>query len=182
MENDIKIPISNLKRSLLFLGCIAFFVVGYYMFNAESSRKYPQWFLELWGVITMVFSGVCGVFLLSFYDRNKGIIINEEGIWDNTSMISVGLVKWEDIQQIRKMEIGRTPHIILDLKPQKMDLYINKIKNPIKRKFLAFNMKQFGYAITATMLKIKSEELYSTLQSELNKYKERKRDERKEVF
>ena len=41
-QNEIIVPFSIFKHILLLLGSIAFVVTGFFMFNAEPTRKYPE--------------------------------------------------------------------------------------------------------------------------------------------
>ena len=55
------------------------------------------------GFISIIFFGGMGILITKKLFENKyGIKINDEGIYDNSTYINSGLIKWENIERIEK--------------------------------------------------------------------------------
>lgn len=175
---EIKIPISNKKMIFLILGALAFVLIGiWFVTNPESlstrTRNRNPYLTQIVGIVSMVFFGLCFIFMIiKLLDKKfKGIIINEKGIDDNSSGISVGLVEWKDIKGFRAIEIQKNKSLMIITKnPEK---YISKATNKISKKFMEWNWKGFGspLAISVTSLKIKFDELEKILNEYFECYK-----------
>lgn len=99
MDTIVKIPINRLKILLYLLGSLAFVIGGVDMFFAQPTRRHSVLELKIIGSLCILFFGLgVLVFIIQFF--RKGLIISEEGIEDDCSFISLGLIKWEVIRRI----------------------------------------------------------------------------------
>jgi len=58
-------------------------------------------FLKSIGFFVIAFFGtIAGVIFKEMFNKPYGIKINEKGIYDNSSVINSGLIKWENIDRI----------------------------------------------------------------------------------
>jgi len=105
------------------------------------------------------------------FENKYGIKINDEGIYDNSTSINSGLIKWENIESIEKSKVVNQNFIIVIV--NNPNDFIDRQKNILTRKNVETNFKKFGspIQISTNGLKIKFEELYEIMISELNKRK-----------
>lgn len=172
MEEKIEIPLSKLKIALLLIAAIAFAVLGIlFAINPEqwAGTKSPE-FIRIMGVISTIFAGIGSIFIgRKLFDEKLGLTIDNEGITDNTSATSVGLIDWEDIVGIERVEIASTK--ILLILTNKPDKYIERAKNGLAKRAMKSNYKMYGtpISIISSPLKMKFTELENLIVSEFNK-------------
>lgn len=165
-----------MKIGLLFIGAVVFVILGiqFALNPAEwlSPRSKSPEFIRTMGLISVAFFGTCGIFIgRKLFDRKIGLTIDEKGITDNTNTISIGLIEWDDITGIDKVEIARTK--ILIIKTDKPNKYIERAKNEIYKRAMKINNKTYGspISIISGSLKMNFSELENLIQSELKKRK-----------
>lgn len=163
----IEIPQSRKKAVLLLLGCLLFVVAGFYIL------KTPKLYI---GIASIAFFGL-GVIvaIIKLLDKRKGVIIDSKGITDNTTFISVGLIEWEDIIELRPMFVVSEFFVLVEVSdPEK---YISKTNNKIKIFLMGRKLKKYNspISIANSTLKCKNEVLYNLMQTALEQYKETKK-------
>jgi hypothetical protein len=138
MKEQIIIPTSKKFISLALLGSVLFTVGGMYMFNAEPSEKYSSIDLRFRGFSTMAFFGLAGLYcLIKLFDNKPGLIIDENGIWNNSSIISNHTIKWNELSGAGLTKFGREKIIFLYFKDNKS--FIIKF-NLIERFIMRLNL------------------------------------------
>ena len=118
----------------------------------------------------MLFFGLGAVYMLrKLFDNSVGLTISEEGITDNSSAVSVGLIEWQDITGVETLEIASNKILLVHTNnPEK---YMERAYNFFSRKAMQANYKMYGtpLSITANALQIKYKELeqliYETLEN-----------------
>lgn len=120
------------------------------------------------GFLSILFFGGMGILISKkLFGKEPGIKINEEGIYDNSTTLNSGLIKWENVETIEKSKVANQKFIrIMVNNPND---FINRQKNPLTRKSVETNFKKFGspIQISTNGLKITYDELYDVLVSEL---------------
>lgn len=162
MTNELKIPLSKNKILLFFLGSIIFVALGIWFLNdpeklANSSyRPKSAEFIQIIGIVAVVFFGVCGLFTFKkLFDKKDGLIINQDGIIDNASGTSVGLVKWTDITGIEITQVHSQKFIMIEVSnPQ---YYINLQKNRIGKMAMKANYNKYGTPISISANSLKTD-------------------------
>ena len=162
---------------LLFIGSLAFVILGC-LFSIEPDRFISPVFqnrelMRIAGIASVVFFGLGAAFIFKkLFDKKVGLIIDEEGITDNSSAISVGLIEWQDIKGIETLQIASTK--LLMLQTDQPEKYIGKAKNGFSRRAMKANNKMYGspLSLNATTLQIKYEELERLVREELKKRNE----------
>ena len=128
--------------------------------------------VRIMGVLGIVLFGAAGVFgIKKLFDKKVGLIIDKNGITDNSSALSIGLIEWKDINGIELTQVNSIKFLRIGVKnPEK---YISKAKNGIKAKLMKINMNMYGSPIyiTSNSLKYNFEELETIAQSEFKKNK-----------
>lgn len=107
-----EINIKTNKKKLIFLFfmsfVLAFFSFWYILYPSDFvniiTRRKELIFIA--GVIGSVIFGVSSIWIFfRLFDNKPGLIINEQGIIDNTNTGSIGLIKWDDIIEVRHKRI-----------------------------------------------------------------------------
>ncbi|MEK3887954.1 STM3941 family protein [Bacillus sp. FSL K6-3431] len=87
--------------------------------------------LKIIGVITGVIFGLCLIYYINVLIKRKpALIVSNEGIFDQSSFIGAGLVKWEEIEDIDFIYFSG--QLFLGIKTQDPNLIVNR-SNGIKR-------------------------------------------------
>ena len=122
--------------------------------------------------ISVIFFGAIAItIMLKMRDKKPGLIVSEEGIIDNSSGISAGLITWNDIEDITTAKVMSQKFLMIIVKnPQD---YINRVTNPIKRNTMTLNYKSYGspISISANALETDFDDLYLLLTETFNKNK-----------
>ncbi|WP_431160940.1 STM3941 family protein [Flagellimonas beolgyonensis] len=178
MNNRIEIPLSKKKIALLLLGSIAFVVCGIWI-ATNPERFIPNIFritdpeiIRIGGIVGILFFGATGIYGIKKLSDNKvGLIIDSDGITDNTNALSIGLIEWNDITEIRTKQVMYTKFLLIDItNPEK---YIGKAKNGMQAKLMKANMNMYEtpLSITSNTLKYDFGELEKLIQTEFKRKK-----------
>lgn len=180
IDEQIEIPLSKVKIMMLFCGAVAFVLIGLWLMISppevnQSSRRaffFNPGFLFFIGLISVLFFGFCAVFIFKkLFDTKPGLIINQKGFIDNSSVMSAELVLWSDIKEIKIITINNQKIIMVILNnPQD---YLNKVTNKLKKKGMEINYKWYGapISISANSLQTKDKDLYKILLEKMQQYK-----------
>jgi len=120
--NDLVIPASRVKLLGQFVGGLVFAALGWYLMFGPDQRDL---FERLAGLVTTAFFGAIAVSVL--YRLVKGgpaIIINARGIVDNSSGVSVGLIPWDHIGEVREYRVQ--DQVFLSITPKNLDALLKK--------------------------------------------------------
>lgn len=172
----ISITLSKKKIALSIIGSLSFVVLGI-LFTI-----FPDTFttiliknillIRFIGIIAVLFFGFALITLIRkiLFDKSLGIFINEEGIIDNSSFVSVGLIKWEDITSIEKSKVRSTSFLLIKVKNS--EYYINT-PNRIKSNLLKANYKSYGtpISISANFVSCSFAQLENIILNSFEKYR-----------
>lgn len=121
--------------------------------------------------------GILGIYFCSrkLFDKNPGLVLSEQGIFDNTSAFKFGLIPWSDISRIYEKtiqaSIASKQHFVTIglIDPDK---YISREKNILKKWLLKVNAKGYGSPIhiSTNGLKTNHKVLLNLIASYLEKY------------
>ena len=173
---QIEIPLSKKKLLLLVAVSVGFILIGFWFVIDPPKISNPYFgdptLLLMLGIISILFFGLCAVYIVRKLPENRpGLIIDSNGLTDNSSGVSAGLILWNDIQDISVIEIHRQKIIMLQVKnPQD---YIDRQKSGFKRKMMQMNFNIYGtpLSITSNSLNIEFNDLINILhdQFQLNR-------------
>ena len=173
---QIEIPLSKNKMLLTFFGAIAFvglgvlFLINPSMFISTIFRNPTVIFIA--GLASVLFFGLVAITVFrKFSDKKAGLIINGQGVIDNSSGVSAGLVLWSDIEKIKTTKVQSQKFMMFIVKnPQD---YIDRVTNPLKRKAMEMNYKVYGspISISANSLQTNFDDLYKLLTEKMYEYK-----------
>lgn len=176
MNNKIEIELSKKKIFLLFIAGIIFVILGF--LGAMNPQDFvspifrsPE-IIRIFGIAAICFFGVCIIFMFrKLFDNKLGLIIDENGITDNTNATSMGLIEWNDITMVEKKQVMSTKFLILHTNnPEK---YVQRAKNFISKRAIEMNIKTYGspISITSNSLKMSFEDLENLIIKEFKRNK-----------
>lgn len=166
----IEIHVSKRKMIFSLIGCVAFVGAGVlFIYSPESFARSTVFrtgsMIMVVGVISILFFGLCGYFITKkLFSKSAGLIIDDRGVMDQSSGISGHFIPWSDISGIGKAKVFRQSFVTLIMKnPQD---YIDAEKRPAVKKALQMNLRTAGspFCISANVLDIKFNNLYTLLQ------------------
>jgi len=126
----------------------------------ESYRRfnYP-WLIHGIGLSIIIFFGyVCALLIKKLFDTKPGLVFNNIGIVDNTSVALVGIIPWADISGAAPLEFNKQKMLVVRVKnPEK---YVAQ-GNIVQRLIVKANHKFYGSPIifTSTILNVDASEL-----------------------
>jgi hypothetical protein len=151
----ILIPLSKTKIAFLFVGSGAFVAVSLWLWDhADEIPHQNSLYVEVVATAGMGFFGLCGLYaLLKLFDNAPGLIVDAEGLVDNSSGVSAGRIPWSDISGFKIRSVHKQRFLTIEV--HNAETYVRKA-NFLKRPLVALNMRYFGgpIQISANTLKI----------------------------
>lgn len=158
MNYIIEIPLSKKKSVIALIAAVFFVIVGYLGAVKPEDFVSPLFKSpEIIGISGM--AGVCffglSVIVITWklFDNKPGLIIDKNGITDNTNATSIGLIEWDDITGIEVQQVVSTKFLILHT--NNPDKYIKRAKNYFLRRAMEMNIKTYGSPISVTSNSLK---------------------------
>lgn len=132
--DKVEITLISKRRLLISLmGCILFVVLG--VFISMSRDKVA-------GIAAILLFGTAGLFYFKkLFDKNIGVTIDDMGITDNSSAMSIGLIKWSDIIDIKAKHVLSSKFLLVYVKDP--DSILEQVTG-LKRKAMVNNQKAYG--------------------------------------
>lgn len=182
---EVIIPLSKLKIGISFLGCIAVSLLfSYFVQIIIKDKTIFEEFHFLVVFIFFIFILILSAFyhLYKLFDSKPGIIINERGIVDNSNFVSVGLIRWENITNIKINKVYGQKQIVIEI--NNPDETILNQKNPLKRFFMKFNKDHFNSPIllSSVALNCKFDDLYKIIKEQFSLHSSNGKDEKNNHF
>lgn len=174
MHDRIVIASSKSKLGLMMLGAILFVAGGLWLFAiADTQGRYPPIYVKAVSVVAIGFFGVCGIFVLQkLFDDSPGLVLDREGMVDNSSGVAAGRVAWRDIRDIQIMSVsGQRFLAVVVGEPEK---YLGK-GHFLKRWMVRMNYRSYGTPvfISANSLKVKLDDLEEQIRDFHRRYRTR---------
>ncbi len=106
-KEEIVIPLSRSKIVFLVLGSIAFVALSLWIWTIpEGEGPFSSGFRKIASVAGILFASICGFYgCVKIFDRNPGLLIDDDGIVDNSSAVAAGRIHWHEVIGIRENEI-----------------------------------------------------------------------------
>lgn len=174
--NRISIPLSKKKSFFILIASVCFVLFGWLMvlnpeyFTSVFFRSLIM--IKIVGISSIGFFGLCFVFIIKkLVDKRPGLIIDEYGIINNTTIASFGLIKWQEITRIAVGQVASTKFLILHTNnPFK---FINMNKSFFEKRSVSMNYRIYGspISIVSNSLKISFSDLEALIRVEFEKYK-----------
>lgn len=176
MEQErIEIKLSKVKGILTFLGSVAFVVFSIWLINyADTHETVNILFFELdpasvtvMSYVGLAFFGLVGLYIFyKLFDSKPGLIIDKDGIHDNSNASSAHLIKWEQIKGLKIKKVMSTKFILIDIHTPE-DFMQNF--SGIKKKLMQGNYRMYGtpISIISNSLNCNTEYLFTTIKKRM---------------
>jgi hypothetical protein len=107
---------------------------------AESQARFNPIYMKAVGVSSILFFGLCSVYgIVKMLDTRPGLIIDSQGIVDNSSAISAGRVFWREMIAVRVAEISGQRFVVIDVvDPMRFDAganFLHRMLNAANRNY-----------------------------------------------
>jgi hypothetical protein len=142
----IEIPLSKTKIFLILVLAIVFVILGI-LFTITPETfistvfRNPQT-IRLGGIASVLFCGSGVIYgIRKMFDKRIGLKIDENGITDNTNAVSVGLINWTDITEIKTEQVRSTKFLLIFT--SNPDKYLDRV-GALQRKIMKANMFMYG--------------------------------------
>ncbi len=175
-KEQIEIPLSKTKLMMTFFGSLLFVGLGlWFLINPPKSNHWlfgNPTVIFIAGIASVLFFGLVAVTIFrKFSDKKPGLIINKQGITDNSSGVSAGLIPWTDIQEITISQVMNQKFLMFIVRNP--EFYLDKVTNPLKRNAMKMNYKTYGspISISANALQTNFDDLHKLLIEKMNEYK-----------
>ena len=161
---ELVIKLSKTKIMLLTLGSFAFVAGSIWLWTIGDL------YIKGISIIGILFFGLCGIYgLIKLLDSRPGLVINKEGLLDNSSAVSGHLIRWQDIKGFEVEEIKNTKLLfILVNDPQKFLENASRFN----RFWMKMNLKTYGtpISISSNALQCNFDELLVMIENEMNRF------------
>lgn len=167
------ILLSKRKIALLIFGSIAFVgaSIGLW-YIADSQPRSELLYVKGVALAGISFFGLCGIYgCIKLFDGRPGLLIDKEGIVDNSSAVSAGRIPWSEITDLKISQIAGQR--ILTIEVSDAEKYIAGC-NLLKRMLNSANTKLLGSPvnISANSLQMSFDELVLVMSKAIEAYKE----------
>jgi len=171
----MEIPLSKSKLILTFAGSLLFVGLGIWFVLKPTTFANPilhsPRIVFVVGLAAILFFGLCAIIIFrKLFDQRMGLIINSEGITDNSSGVSSGLIVWSNITGISTAQIQSQRFILIMVtNPEK---YIEAQTGSFKKRMMKINyrMYQTPVCISANGLQCNFDELYQGITENFQKF------------
>ncbi len=176
VQERIEIKLSKAKGILTFLGSVVFVLTSIWLIDyADNHETVDLGILKLdpaiiivIGYVGLIFFGLAGLYILyKLFDKKPGLIIDNEGIYDNSSAAAGHLIKWDRIKGLRIKQVMSTKFILIDI--ENPEEFMDGV-NGIKKKLMWSTYKMYGTptSISSSTLSCDFDELFQTINGRLN--------------
>ncbi len=116
----ICIPLSRTKLVLGLVGAVLFVGLSIVLWIAGEGPGWLGWIvggrLRFVAVIGASFFGLCAVYgAVKLFDRKPGLIIDRQGLIDNSSAVAAGRIPWDEITGYRAWSTHRQRMLVIDV-------------------------------------------------------------------
>jgi hypothetical protein len=121
-SGELVVPAARGKMLGVALGSAGFVLVGTWMaLFAEN-----QAVILVIGALSVAFFGLCGSYAVWRLVRPvPALVITQEGIWDNASAVGVGLIRWDEIAELRECQFRN--QVFLGIVPKDLHTVLAKL-------------------------------------------------------
>lgn len=173
MSDEVVINLSKTKVVFFILGSLGFVILGLWLLvpgSAGAGSNFSKGMIFAVSVACVLFFGLILIYSLKkFFDKDPGLVINEEGIFDNSSAIAAGQINWSEIEDIAITTVNSQNFLtVMVNRPEKYMNTGSRVKDMANKA----NMKFYGSPIniSANALNTGFQDLEDTLMGYMEKY------------
>ena len=181
-NNRIEIALSKSKLTKLLTFSILFLLGGIWMILSNphtNNALFDNPIVKAIAGYGSVLMGILGIYFFTkkLLDKKPGLVLSEQGIYDNTSAFKFGLIPWSDITGVHEKSIQASissKQYFVTIVLVNPNEYISGEPNFLKRKLLAANYKTYGSPvhISTNGLMTNHEDLLKLISEYFEKYKQ----------
>lgn len=158
------IPLSKTKLRFLAWASLGFVAAAAWLwFFPEQFRRWPPEVVQVVAAIAAAGFGLCAIYLgLKQRDPGPGLVIDAQGIVDNSSGIAAGRVPWSEIEGFKVHQVQSQRFLAVQVRdPGKYVARASALMRPV----VALNLKLYGspIQISAVALQIDFDELVAAV-------------------
>ncbi|WP_127131710.1 STM3941 family protein [Pseudoflavitalea rhizosphaerae] len=165
----VEIPLSKGKLIKGLAGSVIFVAASIWMLTtAPSSGRgilsspMIKYSIAVSGIVFFGFMGL--MYLIKLKDKKPGLVINENGIIDNSGGLAAGFIPWAEIEDFTIAKVMKQQFLVIAVKNP--EFYIDSQKNILKKKGMQHNLSNYGspIAISTNTLNCKLPDLLKLLE------------------
>jgi hypothetical protein len=160
-EQKFEIGLNKKKFRNGFITSTCLAILGLILFSSTNNQivEYGAVFISV-----LFFSSGIFHFLRKLADKKPGILIDDKGIQDNSSVVSFGFINWNDVKKFTKATAFKQDFLVVEV--NNPDYYIKKEANFLIKKGMRNNFKHYGspLIISANLLNCNLDELIIILE------------------
>jgi hypothetical protein len=168
--NSIEIPFSKWKLLLAVAASALFVVLGIFLlfiWSEEAGSSNPMAKKIIGGILIVFFGAVSAFGFVKMLSKKCALLINDEGIIDNTTASSFGLIKWKNITGFKIEEMMSRQYLVIQV--NNGEEMIEKSKGMVRKTMkMNFSMYLTPYAIPSTVVNYKLVDLINLLEKRLS--------------
>ena len=176
INRELIIKKNKFNKVILMLPSLTFTIIGVWLVflspKLNTTLTNSETLIKIIGLLSVIFFGFCVFIILKkIIDNKYGLKISKKGIYDNSSSINIGLIKWENIERIESRKVMNRKYIkVVVNNPED---FIKKQKNDRIKKMIESNFKIFGSPIHiyTNNLNMRFKDLFELINVELVKRK-----------
>jgi len=173
-DETLVIPLSRTKIVALLVGAIALVGLSLWLWTvADGHSRFHPLLMKATSVAGVAFFGLCALYTcVKIFDRKPGLVIDKEGIEDNSSAVAAGRIPWHQIVGIRLGEIHRQRFLIIDVVDPRP--YLDRC-GFFKRMLISESLNMTGspISISSNTLDISFDDLQRALVAGFQRYHEK---------
>lgn len=173
--NRIELPLSKAKMVKFLIFSALFLFTGIWIIVRQpqsGNAVFNDAIVKNLAAAGGILMGLFGLYFFTkkLWDKRPAIVIDENGITNNSGAFSLGLIPWTEITVITEMVIQATMfskqrYVVIGIRDP--EYFITRQESPMKRRMLALNLKQSRVLISSNALAISHDELLALLQKNL---------------
>lgn len=167
----VDIPLSKKKNVQMLLLCVAFVLACWFIWDRAEDYAYTTLFRGVAMAGFVFFGLLCGGYgLYKLVDNRPGLVLDQEGIRDNSSAIAGKLIRWQEVTKLEERVVVSTPFLLVFVKnPEEV---IRK-ENFFKQKIMRLNQQLYGtpLALSSQALECDFKEMVDQVQQFYAAYK-----------
>jgi hypothetical protein len=164
----IEIKLSKVKGILGFLGSGAFVAISFWLLSiADKQDRFNPILVTSTAYAGLVFFGLAGLYIFyKLFDTKPGLIIDDEGIYDNSSAAAGHMIRWERIKGLRIEQVASTKFILIDI--ENAEQFVEGAHG-IRKKLMWSTYKMYGtpVSIASASLSCDIDALYTLINERL---------------
>jgi hypothetical protein len=164
----IEIKLSKVKGILGFLGSCAFVATSFWLLSiADKQDRFNPILVTSTAYAGLVFFGLAGLYIFyKLFDTKPGLIIDDEGIYDNSSAAAGHMIRWERIKGLRIEQVASTKFILIDI--EEPEQFMDGVTG-MRKKLMWSTYKMYGtpVSIASAALRFSFDELFTLLNDRL---------------